>query len=358
MSTYDRVLHVERWLWVLNEALTNAEEDCTVRAWSVVKAAAERSGSYLGFLAKKDVLSSLTLLADGAVDNLTTFASNIYALFQWKEEGQTCYLITDDLLEGMGVTELDLDRVPSDCVRLPNRAFYIEYETPIPLQEDIADGVRYNVIGALVNGSLDDNTGAADVSVLLISGPEGRRPEPTNVLMWPSVLHLRPGMTLTDALERTGLVSLPLSNEEAGRHTKLVLNILLYLTSEEVALQHRPAPADVYRAELRKPGLRRRQSLSRNAVVASKLRRVVVGLYTDPLMVIRQGQGGPVSWHMVRGHWRWQAYGDGYRKHKHIFIDEHERGDPTVGIVVKTYVATEDKHGCPDEGGVPPAGPP
>ena len=121
-----------------------------------------------------------------------------------------------------------------------------------------------------------------------------------------------------------------------------LVNACLYLHHRAEAAKLEPSirAGRLARAHNLKP--KKRAKAVRQAERLSAYDRYVVHVDQRDRIQHRGGNGdGPeragTRLHMVRGHWRNQACGEGRRDHKRIFIAPHVRGDASLGVVEKIY---------------------
>lgn len=108
---------------------------------------------------------------------------------------------------------------------------------------------------------------------------------------------------------------------------RIIINALLYITS------HNPSTKQATRFPAAGTGPR------------SPVRYVVAGADMTPLSSTANDEDGTkgirfqrsgVQLHVVRGHWKNQAYGPGRKAHKHIFVEPYMRGDDADRLIART----------------------
>jgi hypothetical protein len=124
---------------------------------------------------------------------------------------------------------------------------------------------------------------------------------------------------------------------------RIILNAVLYISSADAELEHRPSEQETVKQEIERiPSRVKRQELKQAARHASRLPYIVVGASVpavDSISAFAPATKRSLSVRfMVRGHWRHQACGQGLKDHVLRFIKPYNKGPEMATLINKPYL--------------------
>ena len=124
---------------------------------------------------------------------------------------------------------------------------------------------------------------------------------------------------------------------------RIILNAVLYISSADAELEHRPSDQETVRQEIEQiPSRVKRQELKQEARHASRLPYIVVGASVPVVEAVPtsapEAKRSLSVRFTVRGHWRRQACGPGLKDHVLRFIKPYNKGPEMATLINKPYL--------------------
>lgn len=127
---------------------------------------------------------------------------------------------------------------------------------------------------------------------------------------------------------------------------RIILNAVLYISSADAELEHRPSDQEAIKQEIdRIPSRVKRKEIKQAARHASRLPYIVVGASVPAVeslesfpTFIPEGKRTLSVRFTVRGHWRHQACGPGLKDHVLRFTKPYYKGPEMAAQINKPYL--------------------
>jgi hypothetical protein len=135
---------------------------------------------------------------------------------------------------------------------------------------------------------------------------------------------------------------------------RIILNAVLYISSADAELEHRPSDQETVKQEIERiPARVKRRETKQTARHASRLPYIVVGA---SIPSVEATTSAPVATRSlsirftVRGHWRHQACGPGLKDHVLRFIKPYTKGPEMATLINKPYLVKKPLSESVDQG--------
>ncbi len=124
---------------------------------------------------------------------------------------------------------------------------------------------------------------------------------------------------------------------------RIILNAVLYISSADAELEHRPSEQETVKQEIERiPSRVKRQELKQAARHASRLPYIVVGASVPAVEAVPssspEAKRSLSVRFTVRGHWRHQACGPGLKDRVLRFIEPYNKGPEMATLISKPYL--------------------